>query len=95
MEVVTAADADSAVSANGPFDAILVDLHLGEGADGLELIAALRAGGRTQGARLALISADTDEALSERALAAGAVLMPKPVRPAALKAFLTSRARTD
>ena len=95
VEVVAAADAGSAASAAGPFDAILVDLHLGEGADGLELIAALRAGGRTKGARLALISADTDEALSERALAAGAVLMPKPVRPAALKAFLTSRARTD
>ena len=29
------------------------------------------------------------------AVTAGAVLMPKPVRPAALKAFLTSRARTD
>lgn len=95
VEVVTAADADSAASATGPFDAILIDLHLGEGADGLDVIAALRAGGRTRGARLALISADTDEALPERALAVGVVLMPKPVRPAALKAFLTSRARTD
>ncbi len=84
---VTASDAAEALAHPGPFDAALVDLHLGEGPDGLEVIDALRA--RGVGA-IALITADADETLPGLAEEAGAVFLPKPVRPAALKAFLSS-----
>ncbi|MBU3970763.1 MAG: hybrid sensor histidine kinase/response regulator, partial [Alphaproteobacteria bacterium] len=87
MTVVTASDLESALSAEGPFDAALVDLHLGEGPDGLFVIDTLKARGV---GHLALISADADVTLPARAAAVGAVLMSKPVKPAVLKAFLSS-----
>lgn len=80
-----AATLDEAVAA-GPVDAALVDLHLGDGPDGLDVIARLRARGVR---RIALVSADTREGLKDQAAAAGAVLLAKPVKPAALKAFLS------
>ena len=86
--VVTASDAAGALALPGPFDAALVDLHLGDGPDGLTVVDGLRARGVRA---VALITADADEALQARATAAGAVMMPKPVRPASLKAFLSSR----
>jgi len=91
MSVVTAPDAASALrtlEGSAPFDAALIDLHLGDGADGLSVINALRA---TATHPIALITADADETLPARVAAAGAVLMAKPVRPAALKAFLSRR----
>lgn len=88
--VATASDAAEALALQGPFDAALVDLHLGDGPDGLTVVAGLRARGVRA---IALITADADEALQARATAAGAVMMPKPVRPASLKAFLSSRPR--
>ncbi|MDI1327734.1 MAG: hybrid sensor histidine kinase/response regulator [Brevundimonas sp.] len=91
MKPVTAPDAAAALDLAGPFDAALIDLHLGDGADGLSLVAALRARGLTH---IALITADADETVPARAAAAGAALMSKPVKPAALKAFL-SRHRAE
>ena len=91
MTVVTASDVSSAVSAEGPFDAALIDLHLGDGPDGLFLISALKSRGV---GHLALISADADPGLPARAAALGAVLMSKPVKPAILKAFLSSNRET-
>ena len=88
MTVVTAPDAASAVAVRGAFDAALIDLHLGEGPDGLVVIETLKARGVSH---LALISADADPTLPARAAAAGAVLMSKPVKPANLKAFLSSK----
>lgn len=88
MTVVTSSDAASALAQDGPFDAALIDLHLGEGPDGLTVIEALKARGV---GHLALISADADATLPARAAAAGAVLMSKPVKPAILKAFLSSK----
>lgn len=85
---VTAMEAEAALALPGPFDAALIDLHLGEGPDGLALIAALRDRGMTH---LALITADADESIPSRAAACGAALMSKPVKPAALKAFLSRR----
>jgi CheY-like chemotaxis protein len=85
---VTASDAAEALEHHGPFDAALVDLHLGEGPDGLAVIDVLRERGVSA---IALITADPDETLQGLAEAAGAVLLPKPLRPAALKAFLSSR----
>jgi len=78
---------DEARAAAGPFDAALVDLHLGDGSEGFAVIDWLRAHGVR---RIALVTADTRDGLGEQATAAGAVLLPKPIKPAALKAFLSS-----
>ena len=93
-EPVTAADFASALAfaSGADFDAALVDLHLGEGPDGLALVSALRAAGLDH---IALITADADEALPARAGAVGAVILAKPVKPAALKAFLSRRTHAD
>ncbi len=91
MSVVTAPDAETALAATqgtAPFDAALIDLHLGDGPDGLSVVDALRLHATHP---IALITADADETLPARAAASGAVLMAKPVRPAALKAFLSRR----
>jgi len=91
---VTAGDFATAVelASTTTFDAALVDLHLGDESDGLSLISALKRLGLEH---IALITADADEDLPLRASRAGAVLLPKPVKPAALKAFLSSRSRSD
>lgn len=86
-QTTTARSVAEGIAAKGPFDAALVDLHLGDGADGLTVVDALRARGLR---RIGLVTADTREGLKETATAAGATLLPKPVKPAALKAFLSS-----
>lgn len=87
-QAVTARSVAEARAAVGPFDAALIDLHLGDGEpDGLAAMDELRAQGVR---RIALVTADTRDGLKEKAAAAGAVLLPKPVKPAALKAFLSS-----
>ena len=81
-----AASAMEALSLDGPFDAALVDLHLGDGEmDGLDLIGHLKQRGIR---RIALVTAATQDRLGAQAAELGAVLLPKPVKPAALKAFL-------
>ena len=77
----------AAKAAHGPFDAAVVDLHLGDGPEGFAVIDWLRPHGVR---RIALVTADTRDGLNEQATAAGAVLLPKPIKPAALKAFLSS-----
>uniref|UniRef100_UPI0026200A34 hybrid sensor histidine kinase/response regulator n=1 Tax=uncultured Brevundimonas sp. TaxID=213418 RepID=UPI0026200A34 len=78
--------ATEALSLKGPFDAALVDLHLGENEpDGLEIIRQLK---RRKVRRIALITAANHERVGAEAAEVGAVLLPKPVKPAALKAFL-------
>jgi Na+/proline symporter/signal transduction histidine kinase/CheY-like chemotaxis protein len=87
-QAVTARSVAEARAADGPFDAALVDLHLGDDEpDGLAAVDALRARGVR---RIALVTADTRDGLKEKAAATGAVLLPKPVKPATLKAFLRS-----
>ncbi|WP_128115122.1 hybrid sensor histidine kinase/response regulator [Brevundimonas diminuta] len=87
-QAVTARSVAEARAADGRFDAALVDLHLGDDEpDGLAAVDVLRAQGVR---RIALVTADTRDGLKEKAAAAGAVLLPKPVKPAALKAFLRS-----
>ncbi|GAW41580.1 Virulence sensor protein BvgS precursor [Brevundimonas sp. SH203] len=82
-----AAGVEAAEAAQGPFDAAVVDLHLGDGPEGFAVIDGLRAQGVR---RIALVTANTRDGLNEQATAAGAVLLPKPIKPAALKAFLSS-----
>ncbi len=92
LEVVTASNAVEALAAKGSFDAALVDYHLGDGPDGLSVVKALRDLGQ---GRVALITADDSDELVTRAQGAGITLMSKPVRPASLKAFLTSPGDQD
>ena len=71
-------------------DLVLADLHLDDGADGLEAVVALReAWGRIVPA--ALVTADRDPTLRPRARARQVELLHKPVKPASLRALLRLR----
>jgi DNA-binding response OmpR family regulator len=70
-------------------DAVLADYHLGDGANGLELIQ--RIVKITDGrCAAALITADYGAELARAARTAGVPLLHKPLRPAALRALLGS-----
>ncbi|HEY0832681.1 MAG TPA: PAS domain-containing hybrid sensor histidine kinase/response regulator [Azospirillum sp.] len=87
--VRTAADLDQAreaVDAEPP-DIVLVDLHLGDGADGFACVDDLRRRLRTDVPAI-LITADRSEPVKARAVAAGLPLLNKPVRPAALRTLM-------
>ena len=81
-----------ALAAAHPPDALLVDLDLGGGPDGLATIEALR---RQAGWSVpaALVTAARDERLRRRCRQAGVELLSKPLRPAALRAFLGQACR--
>lgn len=70
-------------------DTVLADYHLGDGADGIELLRRLHEL-ETRPVASALISADHDAALALVARTAGYPLLYKPLRPAALRALLTA-----
>lgn len=80
------ASPEAAQALAGPWDAALIDHHLGGASTGLELLQRLapRIG------RAALVTAETDPVVLAQARALGAVVLKKPVEPAALKAFLAS-----
>jgi PAS domain S-box-containing protein len=73
-------------------DLLLVDYQLGEALDGLDVLQILRRdlGRHTSGA---LITADHSEDLARRARDLGYPVLPKPVKPAALRALITALAR--
>jgi Na+/proline symporter/signal transduction histidine kinase/CheY-like chemotaxis protein len=87
----TRAEALAAVARAGRLpDLVLADLHLDDGADGLEAVVALReAWGRIVPA--ALVTADRDPTLRPRARARQVELLHKPVKPASLRALLRLR----
>ncbi len=87
----TQAEALAAVVRAGRLpDLVLADLHLDEGADGLEAVVALReAWGRIVPA--ALVTADRDPTLRLRVRARQVELLHKPVKPASLRALLRLR----
>jgi CheY-like chemotaxis protein len=89
VRVVPAASIAEAQSAfaNGGIDVVLADYHLDGGEDGLSLIESLRHGG-VQPATAALLTADYGPELEARARALGCPVLRKPVKPAALRAFL-------
>jgi Na+/proline symporter/CheY-like chemotaxis protein/anti-sigma regulatory factor (Ser/Thr protein kinase) len=89
---LTVADAAAALAANPPADALLVDLDLGPGDDGLALIASLR---RQAGWAIpaALVTAKRDERLRRRARQAAVEVLLKPLKPASLRAFLEQACR--
>jgi CheY-like chemotaxis protein/anti-sigma regulatory factor (Ser/Thr protein kinase) len=67
-------------------DVILADYHLGEGADGIAAIAALRA--RHGPIPAMVVTADRTPEVAALCAAAGVSLMNKPVEPARLRAWL-------
>lgn len=82
---------DQVAAADRLPDLVLADLHLDEGPDGLEVVAALRrAWGHAVPA--ALVTADRDPTLRLRARAQQVELLHKPVKPASLRALLRVRA---
>lgn len=86
VESVEAAKEAMRASGRTP-DVILVDYHLGGSSNGLAAITALR----QQAGRLlpaALITADREPRLRQEAKRHQVELLPKPVKPAALRAYL-------
>lgn len=73
-------------------DLALIDFHLGEGPDGITLMAALR---QRWGVAVPAIvlTADPTEAARTAAAAAGYARLPKPVKPAALRALMSRTIR--
>ena len=86
-----AADRMQALAAAGPFDAALVDYHLGTATDGLALIAALRA--RNPGLPAALVTAQGSPELVRRASASGVRVIAKPAASADITGFLAEAGR--
>jgi CheY-like chemotaxis protein len=69
-------------------DFVLVDYHLANGENGLDLLAALRAR-FTENLPAAVITSETSTALLARIKSAGFPVLRKPVKPARLRAVLT------
>ena len=70
-------------------DAVLADYHLGDGSNGLELIERITKV-RGPSCSAALITADHGAELTRAARKAAVPLLHKPLRPAALRALLSS-----
>ncbi|MFD1951845.1 PAS-domain containing protein [Sphingomonas arantia] len=80
--VHVAGSAAAALAIGMPYDAALIDFHLGEEMDGLALIAALPA------IPAALVTAEPGPALAQRAAACGVALLTKPLDPDAFDNWL-------
>jgi CheY-like chemotaxis protein len=92
MTVCTATGIDEALSRVDGFapQAILADYHLHDRVEGLDALDELRARCDAPGA---LVTADASDALAEDARRRGYPLLRKPVKPAALRALISSLAR--
>lgn len=93
-EVTAAASLQEAMlQGPGPVrpDALVVDWNLPHGVDGLTAIAALRSA-LGHAVPALLVTAETTPDLQARAAAAGLPLLPKPIAPMKLRAFLQSHA---
>ncbi|MFC4728666.1 NahK/ErcS family hybrid sensor histidine kinase/response regulator [Coralloluteibacterium thermophilus] len=92
VEVFTAETVDDAVeiASDAQPDALLVDFHLHEDADGLEALGRLRSVCGTD-TPAALVTADGSDAVKRKARERGCTLLTKPVKPASLRAFLTAQ----
>src|SRR5690606_38443554 len=74
-------------------DVLLVDFHLAEALDGLAVLDVLRRELGPDAPPGALVTADGSDQLTHRARAAGYPLLPKPVRPAVLRALIAALVR--
>ena len=89
VHVIKARNAAEALrlAATADIDVVLADYHLGDGADGLELLRCLQSSQKTPLAA-ALITADHSREVALLARTAGYPLLRKPLRPAALRTLL-------
>jgi CheY-like chemotaxis protein len=90
VEVITAATADEALAcaARAPH-VMLVDYHLHDRMDGLQVLDALN-GACPMPVAGALLTADGRDELKREARERGYRLLTKPVKPASLRAFLAA-----
>lgn len=79
-------DAARAILRKGPVDAVLADYRLDTDEDGLSVVESLRA--EQSGLPAMLITAETNPAIRERAVAMGVVMMAKPANVAGIEGFL-------
>lgn len=75
--------------ASSPPDVLLVDYHLGERRTGLDFIRLVRKGANAHIPAI-LITAERDETIIQQAKELGISYLPKPVKPAKLRALLKS-----
>lgn len=87
LDVASGEEALELIDATGVEpDICLIDYQLGEGIDGLDTLAALRA--RLGDVAARIVTADRTEAMRLRAAAMGAQILEKPILPVALSSFL-------
>ena len=79
-------------ASQAPPEAALIDFHLDNGPDGLDVAAVLRT--KYPGLAIALVTADSHILDDPRFQAIGVTLLPKPVNPARLWQWLQAAART-
>jgi Na+/proline symporter/signal transduction histidine kinase/CheY-like chemotaxis protein len=82
--VTSANSFTEALDRAGTSEVFMVDCHLGDGPDGLNLLEAL-----PPISHRLLITADNSDRIRERAAELGVTVLSKPLHPASLRAFLT------
>lgn len=93
-EVVTGMtldDAKEAIKARSDIQVALIDYHLDDDALGVDVIAVLRA--LRGDIECALITADRGEEMKQQAKELGATVLHKPLKPAALRSWITQKLR--
>lgn len=95
VEVFTASGLEAALARlrGERVDMVLADFHLGEALDGLAVLDILRREAGGDEVPGALVTADSSDALAQRARTAGYPVLHKPVRPAALRALIAALGR--
>ena len=88
---MTLDEAKEAVKANHKIQVALIDYHLDNDALGVDVIAVLRA--LRGDIECALITADRSEKMKRQATEVGATILNKPLKPAALRSWLTQKLR--
>ncbi len=88
---MTLDEAKEAVQANHQIQVALIDYHLDNDALGVDVIAVLRA--LRGDIECALITADRSEEMKRQATEVGATILNKPLKPAALRSWLTQKLR--
>ena len=84
-------DAKQAIKTQPAVQVALIDYHLDDGALGVDVIAVLRA--LRGDLHCALITADRSEEMKQQAKELGATVLNKPLKPAALRSWLTQKLR--
>jgi CheY-like chemotaxis protein len=84
-------DAKQAIKTQPAVQVALIDYHLDDGALGVDVIAVLRA--LRGDLHYALITADRSEEMKQQAKELGATVLNKPLKPAALRSWLTQKLR--